>query len=266
MPARPIEPIGRSELAAAEPQLPFISISSASPREEIGKDIKYFGFSRDGNQYWLKDDCRGLQVRASEMFCYGVSRALGYAVPDYGVAQYAGDTYFASRDDLSSGRDLITERRLSERRLSAEGMPNPEPGRYLAKTYALDMLLGNPDRQLRNFIAGRDGMSEVLYLIDFGDVLLKALGTGRFPAFTSHTRLLWRRLRAIHEPSLEIVVGAAVHFRSLSAGQVCSILQGIPDEWLPASQKELIHQVWTSGQMDRHISSFVSGVEDGTLV
>ena len=77
-------------------------VGTIHPGSSNGKHIKFLCTGVDGHMYHCKDDADGRPIRATEWFAQRLAHHLGIAVPESRVMEHEGNTYFGSRQVLST--------------------------------------------------------------------------------------------------------------------------------------------------------------------
>ena len=239
-------------------------VGTIHPSNANGKHIKFLCTGSDGYMYHCKDDADGRPIRATEWFAQRLALHLGIAVPEFHVMEHDGETYFGSRQVLSTAGVFAVQDFLGRRQLDETGRPADWLGRRLTGIYVLDMFLNNPDRALVNFVFEKNGDADKLCAIDFADSRLEDISSGRFPFAGTNTVDKGKYLRSVHgfhlDPALEMIkkIGA------VPASEIGGILGGMPDDWMSDDQKRWLVEVWSGPQFESRLSALRTGLEDGS--
>ena len=242
-------------------------ISTIYPGPPNGAHIEFVCEVSEGGTYYCKSDKSGRSVRATELFCTRFADHLGVATADAAVVEdEIGRSFFGSRHDISTATDTRLSAFLTESHLNELGQPADWPGRHLSQLYALDMLLANPDRDLRNFVLAVEGSMMRLRAIDFAAAELSHLADCQFPIAQSRTVLVGKMLRDRHGFFVDSALEMVDRIEAVPRDVIAGFVGEIPSEWLTQARREEICETWSSQPYRERIKALRAGLKDGTLL
>jgi hypothetical protein len=255
---------GRIALDRSEPMLLPQRASTVHLIQPNGADITLVCTAREGGTFYCKEDKTGRSIRATEMFATRLAGKVNIATPFCSVVELEdGSTLFGSLGHDSIASEFEVRDFLSRAQLDELGGKSPWLGRRLSGLYAFDLFLGNPDRSLRNFILENDTGRLCVY--DFADVQLNNLSHERFLVEESETISVGRFLRSIHKFEPTAALEMIDHLAAVPVDVIRLILKEMPDDWMPADQREGLCDVWDN-QRNGRLSALRAGIKDGSLL
>lgn len=250
-----------------QPSLFPIRIGTIYPSNPIGKDHAFMCEAVGGGTYYCKEDKDGKPARAADFIGTSLASHLGIAVPEYCIMEDAnGDTYFGSRQSLSTADPFHLQAFLTSPKTNELGQRVDWLGRHLAMVYVLDLFVSNVDRNNRNFVLERDGLLPRLCTIDYADAQLGDLSTGRFPVAATSTIRHGRFIRNVHGFFADSALEMVERIRVVPNEFLVGILGGMPDDWLADDQKRMLCDFWASGARESRLSALHTGIVDGSLL
>jgi hypothetical protein len=256
---------GRIVLDRSEPMLLPQRASTVHQIQPNGADLTLVCTAREGGTFYCKDDKVGRAVRATEMFATRLAGHVNIATPFCSVVEMEdGSTLFGSLGHDSVADEFEVRDFLSRPQLDELGGRSPWLGRSLAALYAFDLFLGNPDRSLRNFILESDTRRLCAY--DFADAQLSNLSHQRFPVGDCPTISVGRFLRSVHGFERTAAFEMIDHLGAVPVDVIRLILKEMPDDWMPADQREGLCDVWGSQQWGDRLSTLRVGIGNGSLL
>ncbi len=116
----------------------------------------------DQLDYCIKHDEGGRPIRANEWVCSALARAAGIAVPPVAIVEdLDGSRLFGSQiigDDVNDNMGLFQSGGLTIDNLD-----------HIAKTFALDLFIQNPDRHVNQYKVHPQNRRDRFYSFDFGE-------------------------------------------------------------------------------------------------
>jgi hypothetical protein len=123
-----------------------------------------FATCDDQLDYCIKHDEGGRPIRANEWICTALARAAGIAVPPAAIVENLdGSLLFGSQiigDDVNDNMGLFQSGILTTDNLD-----------HIAKTFALDLFIQNPDRHVNQYKVHPQNRRDRFYSFDFGEAL-----------------------------------------------------------------------------------------------
>jgi hypothetical protein len=228
-------------------------VSTRLPRFPNGKDIDFRCFADDGALYYCKDDKDGRPLRAIEWILTKLAEHLGLSVADCAVIEDDdGRTYFGSKSPSSVAAQVEVSRYMGSPVRGELGQPLPWLGQYLARLWAYDLFVDNPDRCLPNFILDQDGQPRRLRAIDFASARLMDFSTDRFPVESEHTVWVGRVVRKTHGPHLDSALEMIDRIAAVPLNEIDQIVGRMPSDWFSVDQREGLSGFWSEGRrLDR---------------
>lgn len=258
-----LESLGK--LGSDEPQLFYRRASTILPSPN-GKNVAFGCFDQDGHYYFCKADDGYRPVRATEIIFTRLADRLGIRTAEWAIIEHNHETFFGSRQEISSATHFQTRAYLEKSHSNELGQPANFPGEHLAQLLALDLFMGNPDRGANNFLLVKDGNFIRLCAIDFADGDLAGLGGTRFPVAGTTTTDVGRRYRQIHGQFDDAAIEMVDRIAALPASAFLQIVSEVRDDWLSADLRGGLNEVWGSPGFCRRLTALRSVLEDGTLL
>lgn len=256
---------GARLLAPIEPQLFVRRISTEYPSPN-GADITFAGADHDGNVFYCKGDQPARRVRATEMIYTRLAEVVRIRVAACAVVEYKDETYFGSRQEISTLEPFAAQDFLTTPQRNELGQSMDFPGSYLAQLLTFDLFISNWDRSINNFLVVPEGMQRRLCAIDFASADLQSLTANRFPVASSQTVTVGRRLRAIHGRYDREALEMVERIRAVPKATFDQFVNEIPDDWLTQDERGGLLEVWDSPGFSKRLDNLRSGLVDGTLV
>lgn len=231
-----------------------------------GADVVFSCHDHEGHFFYCKADKPGRRIRAVEMICTTLADRLGIRTAEFAVIEHGGETYFGSRQEMSSAGHFEVQDFLTTPMQNELGQPAAFPGEYLAQMLALDLFFGNPDRAIHNFLLVRDGGILRICAIDFASVDLSVLTTSSFPVANCPTLTVGKRFGKIHGTFVGASVEMIARIEALPADVFARIVAGVPEDWLSEEERGGLVGIWDSPGFRSRLMSLRAGLVDGTLV
>ncbi|WP_374387503.1 HipA family kinase [Sandaracinobacter sp.] len=249
------------------PTLPFELAVSTEYYVTKGQDIAFRCDAKEGGTYFCKDDKNGRAIRATEWFFTRLAGHLGVPVPECRVlVQRNGNRVFGSLMSPSTADDNDAMHYLSTPQRDEIGAPIERMGRFLSGITALDLFANNPDRGLHNFILNGPPGRRTLRPIDFASADIMSLASERFPGPQSPTVTDGRFLRRAHGFFLDASLEMVDRLAGVPESAISDILNDAPAEWMNASSKGAIVEVWRKRGFEVRLSAIRQGLRDGSLL
>ena len=227
-----------------------VRVSTRLPGFPNGNDIQFHCFGDDGHVYYCKTDSNGRLIRATEWIAYSLAQHLGLSVADYAILEdNDGETYFGSRSPKSVVSDQFAlERFMRDASKDEVGHPSSWIGQMLARQWAFDLFIGNPDRTLQNFILDQDGRVGQIRAIDFASASLIPLLSGKFPIDDDATIRIGRFVRAQFGVHKAAAFELLDRIEAVPLSTLEEMIAAMPCEWLSRDQASEFKKVWANGQ------------------
>lgn len=257
-----------SSSRSLEPSLFPLRIGATFPLCVNGADISFSCQSECGDTYYCKSDKDGRLIRATEWFFTNLAKHLNVATADCAIMlqEKSGETFFGSRDLISSASAFDTELYLNTKQVNELGQHVGWLQQYLSRLYAMDLFFSNIDRNKRNFLLQRDGLSRRLCAIDFASGRLGDLHGKNFPVADAATVRVGRILRRHHGFSKMAAFEMIDWIRTVSAETIDATLGRMPDDWMSAEQREGICGLWSSKRIGERLEALRAGIADESLL
>ncbi len=238
-------------------------ISTIYPSQPIGKHIKFLCVAVDGFNYHCKADADARPIRATEWIAQSLARQalVGIAVPEFRVMEHNGETFFGSRQAISTASNFEVRDFLARQQPNELGGTADWFGKRLSGLYVFDLFFSNPDRELSNFVLEKDGR---LCAIDFADARLEDIASDRFPIAACNTIVKGRYLRSVHGFHLDAALEMVDRIRAVPASEVNGILGGMPDDWMSDDQKSQFCEAWAGSRFEFRLSVLRAGLKNGS--
>lgn len=219
-----------------------------------GKDVRVDAYAEDGMRWTLKRQAEHPMLPAAEFLAYHLAHACGLPAPHFGILRdLDGAFVFGSRHEAG----LVDLKTLTPAQLFDELQRCA--GRMSA-CFALDLVLGNEDRHLDNFLyRRRDDGRLVAMPIDWG----RAWWLNGWPPRDVHARActttnqieVLRALQAWSPPEALVALGA---LSSVPVARLMVWADEMPDTWMPPAQRSNLALWWGSEAFHARISSIIA--------
>ncbi|HWV61498.1 MAG TPA: HipA family kinase [Sphingopyxis sp.] len=262
-----VETGSASSTARAEPSLFPARITTRYPANPIGKDYAFLCEAGSEGTFHCKRDTFNKPVRGNEWFSQSLTQHLGIPVPEFRIVEDTnGETYFGSREIISTAHQIDVVRFLNYEQLDEIGRAAEWLGRRLSGLTAVDLFLSNPDRTMQNFVFVSKGATRQLCPIDFADVDLKDITSERFPIVGTNTMRHGRFLRSKHGFVVESALEMIDRIEAIPHGLIDGILRGMPDDWMASDQRNNIVDAWSGKKIAARLSALRAGISDESLL
>ncbi|MEO1969263.1 MAG: HipA family kinase [Sphingomonadaceae bacterium] len=260
------------ELAGSQPlsdrsiQAPlfYARVSTRFPNSANGKDLSFNCFADDGHIYYCKDDSGPRPIRATEWICTQLARHLGIPAADCAVLEDEnGDTFFGSKkpDRVIASRFELDDH-LRRSAMDETGRPTSWMGQFLARLWAYDYFICNPDRGLQNLILDRDGSIGIVKAIDFASAQLLPFSVGKLPIESDPTVLVGRDLRQRFGSHQSAAFEMLDRIGAVPKSVIAGIIGQMPDDWLSEDQAGGLIEVWSNGKCQERVKELKALIEN----
>ncbi len=117
------------------------------------------GQASDGLDYAVKNDEKGIPVRASEWVCASLARAVGIPIPPCIIVDDGqGELLFASQiygSDMNDNKPIFLG-----------NLPNQEILKQISRIYPFDLFIHNIDRHINNYLIRKQNNKERIFAFD----------------------------------------------------------------------------------------------------
>ena len=243
-----------SNLRDGQSEMFPVRIGTIFPEYPIGKDLAFVCQGHDGHTYYAKSDKDGRSIRATEWICTNLASQLGLSVAESVVLEdNDGETFFGSRRPCSLADDFRCEHYVRTCGATDElGRPSGWLGQYLAKLWAFDHFVDNPDRILRNFLLEGSGR---LCAIDFASARFVQAPDTKFPIASESTTIVGKFIRSIHGAHKDSAFELLDWVGAIAPSTVEGIVRAMPEGWLTEDQMGAVIEVWSNGQTKQRVTS-----------
>jgi len=253
-------------LEGSSPSLFPLRIKSIYPPPN-GADIALYCIAEDGKIYFCKRDKHSRLIRMNEWLWTGLAQYLKIATPECAVLlDLSGETLFGSLDIGSTAGPFGVQDFLTTPQPDELGGLGRWMGQYLARLYVFDLLCGNPDRGLTNFLRFPDGSSSRLCAFDFASADMSALSRTTFPVAGSPTISIGRKLRRTHGFELPIALEMVESIEAVPRSVIEGLFKGAPKEWMSIEERKAFCEGWMGRQVKERLNALRSGLKDGSLL
>lgn len=227
----------------------------------------------DGEKYIVKGYNNAPTISANEWVCTALADLLHLPTPVCKVLQMPnGELVFGSRFIANELPPLVATRLLLSG-AAANDLIAPELVTNLAKLYALDLLIGNPDRHGFNFFFTLDSQNDNaqrvarLHAIDFDAADLLSRTRATLPMATAtQTVSTARRIRQVHTFKPSASHEMLTHLDSRRQFIFEEALHGLPEEWLPGAERDRFLRHVVSDSFSDTIRELDQGLSNGTYL
>lgn len=261
--------MGTSSLATGQGELIPLALTGIRPGRPQGQHIELIGEVGE-SVYYCKSDSRGLSVCATDWFYSKLASHVGIPIPDFSqiLNPENGELLFGSRQAPGTAEAFEVQVFLTTKANfdPVVGDPYSWVGPYLSRVYAFDLLVGNPDRQLCNFLLVRHGNQKRLLAFDFASSQLILDNPAHFAIARTQTLLVGKRLRKLWQFDVQSAIEILQWIEAVPISQIESILSSLPDEWITEVQRGQIYEQWSGGAVTERVDALIRGLRDGSLL
>ena len=229
-----------------------VEIAREVPSTLKTADLAVIAVGRDGFEYAAKRQSEHALLPASEWFCYHLGYKLQLALPPFAVLTDGAQQHFGSRFEggVQQWSDVSPLEQLALLQACASEM---------SRILALDLLVGNADRHLNNFLfrEQRVGGARTVIAMDFSrGAMVRGWPLDPVPMdpgeATMRTIALLRGLSMWDATSAQLVLASA---QAVPASDVRHWLASMPPAWLDASAIDTIFRWWSSTLLGDRIAA-----------
>lgn len=258
-----------SSLASGQRELLPLELTGVRPGIPQGQHVAFVG-DVGSQTYYCKSDRKGRGVCATEWFYTSLASFLGIAVPDFTQIRDPenGELLFGSKEtwgtaDRFEVETLLTTPPNADR---AIGDPYPWLASYLSRLYAFDLLIGNGDRHLANYLLVPGQGSRRLLAFDFASAELEFGAISHFAIAESRTLFVGRQLRKLRTFDGVSATQLVNRAHAIPEADIEAILAGIPAEWLSNERRGRVYEQWSNGNLAKRLEALQCGLNDGSLL
>jgi hypothetical protein len=260
---------GSPNLASGQQELFPLTLTGFLPELPKGSHLEFVA-DVGGSRFYCKRDKNGLPIRATEWFATSLAQHLNIPVPDFApiLNPENGEVLFGSKGTWGTASDVAVKTFLTTPQSydGAIGGETPWLGSHLSRLYVYDLFVGNPDRQLCNFLLVSESGVRRLLAFDFASANLSELGGANFPVAQSPTISVGRQLRKLHGFDPKSATEMLDWIVAVPDTVVEKVLATMPEDWLSESEKGRISGLWSDGTIGTRLAALRSGLEDESLL
>lgn len=258
-----------SSLASGQRELLPLELTGVRPGTPQGQHIAFVG-EVGPQSYYCKSDQNGQGVCATEWFYTSLASLLGIAVPDFVQIRNPenGELLFGSKESWGTADRFEVETLLTTPPNAdpAIGDPYPWLSSYLSRLYAFDLLIGNGDRHLANYLLVRGQAGRQLLAFDFASAELESGAISHFAIAESRTLFVGRQLRKLRVFDGRSAAQLINQAHAIPLADIEAILTGIPAEWLSNERRGRVYEQWSTGNVADRLEALQRGLTDGSLL
>jgi hypothetical protein len=206
-------------------------------------DLKVVSVGRDGLEYATKRQADGVDLPASEWFCYHLGYRLQIALPQCAVLRSSADEHFGSRFEggiIQWSNIPPTEQYALLLSCAAD----------ISRIYALDLFVANDDRHLNNFLFRNQTLAgqRTVIAMDFSrGLLIRGWPHDPVPMPAStNTMMQIGMLKTLGVWSSSDATLTLSSIATVTSSEVKQWLKAMPDAWLSAARIDEIVKWWES--------------------
>ena len=206
-------------------------------------DLKVVSVGRDGLEYATKRQADGMDLPASEWFCYHLGYRLQIALPQCTVLRSGSDEHFGSRFEggiIQWSGIPPTDQQSLLNSCAAD----------LSRIFALDLFVANDDRHLNNFLFRHQTLAgqRTVIAMDFSrSLLMRGWPSDPVPMpSTTKTMMLIELLKKIgvwSSSDAKLTLGS---ISTVTSHEVRQWLTSMPAAWLSPPRIDAIVKWWDS--------------------
>lgn len=258
-----------SNLTTGQQELFPLTITGILPDCPQGAHVEFLAEAGNG-RYYCKRDKNGTPLRAAEWFFTSLAQHLNIPSPDFSALRNPanGEVLFGSKEHWGTEQGFAVQTFLTTPQIAdrAVGAGKPWLASYLSRLYVFDLFVGNPDRQLSNFLLQSGFGTRRLLAFDYASADLWNLSSRDFHVAETPTLLVGRRLRALHGFDAESAAEMLDWISAVPRTVAESIVESMPDDWLTGLQKGKICDHWSDGGIGIRLAALRSGLRDESLL
>jgi len=225
-----------------------VKITDEEPFEGEGADLKLIGYDAAGRKFAIKrmEDKPTLPI--TEWFAYNLCRELGILTPSYDVIELNdGTKAFGS---LWEDESTIVIHSMTNQNPTEVATNVAQASKSINKALPQDILLGNPDRHIGNFMFKMLNKQKQVITFDWSRATaLETLFNGSL-CQTSATLKTARYMHAQHGLS-KTVAADAQNIANIKTNTIEAILNAAPPEWLTGINTQNVVS-WWSNNIDKY--------------
>ena len=259
----------RFAMASGQAEMFPREINALLPFQPQGQHIE-FAADVGGYTYYCKGDKNGCPLRATEWLASSLAMHLKIPVPDFAPIRNPmnGDVLFGSKGvwGTASPFEAATFLTTPPNQDKAMGDAYPWLSPYLSRLYVYDLFMGNPDRQLCNFLLVQDSGVKQLLAYDFASAKLDSLGITNFSIAETQTLQVGRSLRKLRAFNHASAIEMIDLIEAVPASMVHSFFATMPSDWLTDDDRGEICGFWSNGRVGERLAALRNGISDESLL
>jgi len=237
--------------------IPVRVVSTWTPRTSTASKPR-FATCDDQLDYCIKHDEGGRPIRANEWVCTALARAVGIAVPPAVVVEDLDKSHLF-------GSQLIGEDVNDNMGLFQSGALTMEHLTHIAKTFAFDLFVCNPDRHVNQYKVHSQNRRERFFSFDFSESLFL-----HWPHLTlplpptcntiQNLRGIQNRYGMLSRIDMESVLA---RLEKLDGASMVGTIKQMPPGWLKPRIAGQFLSWWASKARKTRIAEIRDGIKNG---
>lgn len=257
------------DLSSGQRELLPLTLTGFRPDPQQGQHREFVA-EVNGTPYHCKRDRNGKPLRATEWFCTSLAGHLNFAVPDFAAIRNPenDEILFGSKETWGTSNGFAVQTFLTAKPSfdPAVGDPYAWLGSYLSRLYVFDVFVGNPDRQISNFLLANGSGNRTLLAFDFASSELQLLGTTNFLVADTPTMFVGRQLRKLRPFDMQSALELTDWIERCSPQAIEAIFTSMPTEWMPDNERGKIVDLWSTGMVKVRLDALRRGLGNGSLL
>lgn len=227
----------------------------------------------DGNRYIVKGMDGQKSICATEWICASIANMLNVPVPEHkALRNLNGEILYGSRD-IGNRLTVLEANKILYSGVPSNDLSTPLLATILSKIYALDLLLGNDDRHIENFIFTRELSDEHplqiarIRAIDFGASTITDIE--KSPSILDprcNTIKIAREIRKSHTFENQPAISLCTRFRDNRELMLTNAMYDLPRDWMSDNERDKVFAYIMSNQFDAHMYNVERGLSNGTYL
>lgn len=260
---------GASGVTNGQPEMFPLTLTGIRPGVPQGQHIEFIG-DAGGEVYYCKRDRVGMPLPAIEWFCSNLASHLGIPVPDFAQIRNPEneEVLFGSKQVWGTAGPFEAQTFLTtpSNYDPAIGDPYSWLGPYLSRLYAFDLFIGNPDRQVSNFLLTDASRAKKLIAFDFASADFRLMHETNFPIAETQTLSVGRQVRRVRKFDTDSALELIDRIAAIPITVIEGILTSMAENWMSENRKGEICEHWQKDRVQKRLAALRSGVRDESLL